>query len=84
MGTILVGNRKILPILIQLGKCGKKSLFNIFIIGKNRHFYQLLRYYKLKNKWIKTTRIQDLKDIMKTIILYEFIDKDFPRQELKW
>ena len=40
--------------------------------------------YKLKNKWIKATRIQDLKDIMKTIILYEFIDKDFPRQELKW
>jgi len=84
LGTILANDTKELPVLITLGKHGKKSSFNIFINGKNGHFCQLLRYYNVKNKWVKATRILDLKDSMKTIILHEHIDKDFPTNELKW
>lgn len=84
LGTILVGYRKELPIVIELGRYGKKSSFNIFMQGKNGHFCQLLRYYKVNDKWVKATRIMDLKDSMKKIILYENIDKAFPRSELNW
>lgn len=84
LGTILVGEKKELPQLVQLGRFGRKSSFNIFINGKNGNFCQLLRYYKMDTNWLKATLIKDLKNSMVSKTLYENIDEDFPKDKLNW
>jgi hypothetical protein len=81
LGTIMPNSKKEIMQLVNVGKYGKVSSFNIFLSGKNGDFVQLLRMYKTTNSWIKASRIQNEQD---SKILYEFIDNEFPKDKLKW
>jgi hypothetical protein len=78
LGTMRVDGIKMLSSNFPLSQSDKRD-FNVFFTARNGAYMQFLRLRRVQHEWRQATRV-----IVDEKVVFEKVDKDFPKDQLDW
>ena len=78
LGTMRVDGIKMLSSNFPLSQSDKRD-FNVFFTARNGAYMQFLRLRRVQHEWRQAARV-----IVDEKVVFEKVDKDFPKDQLDW